>query len=115
LIRCRIAGRPQFAGAFLILQLERDLILRDGAQEIQQVLRVEADLQIRPLYSLVTVSSLSPISTDDEKIFTSPSVKLHADGARTLVGELRHALDGGADLVLLQLRDVRGPSAGRAR
>ncbi len=60
-----------------------------------------------PLYSLGTLSSLSPVSTDEEKTFTSPWREAHANGARALVGKLRHALDSGADFVLLQFRDLR--------
>src|SRR5260370_40780487 len=49
LIRDDVAGRPQFAGAFLVLQLERHVILRNRAQKVQQILGIEPDLDIRPV------------------------------------------------------------------
>ena len=66
--------RLQFARALLIFQRERHLFLRNRAQEVQQILRVEADLEIRTRIFAGTLSSDSPVSSADEKIFTSPAV-----------------------------------------
>ena len=41
------AAGLQFAGALLIFQAERNVILRNGPQEIEQILRVETNLEIR--------------------------------------------------------------------
>src|ERR1039457_1851340 len=49
LIHDAVAGRAQFAGALLILQLKGNLVLRDGAEKIEKVLRVEADLDFGAL------------------------------------------------------------------
>src|ERR1017187_6083229 len=46
LIGHAFARRPELAGALLIFQFEGDLVLCDHAQKVEQVLGVEANLQV---------------------------------------------------------------------
>ena len=60
--------RLQFAGALLVFQQsELHFVLRDCAEKIQQVLCVEADLEIRSRVFGGTLSSDSPVSSAEEK------------------------------------------------
>src|SRR4029077_12519996 len=82
-----IARRTELAGAFLILQLESDLILLDHFEEIEQVLGVEADFEIGTgVLAGYALFALAGFDAGGEDAHFAVG-ELHADGARTLVRE----------------------------
>src|SRR5262249_9039963 len=82
--------------------MDGDLVLRNHAQEIEQVLRVESDFEVGTLVipgqALFTLSHFD--GRREHPHFTVR--ELHANRAGTFVGELCDALDRAADLVLPQ-------------
>src|SRR5579862_1631250 len=97
-----VAHGTHFTGAFLVLQLEGYLLLIGGAQEIEQILGIEADFHVRPTV-LAGNAFLAFAGLDGgRKDLHLARGKLHADGPRALVGELRDALDRGAVLFAIQ-------------
>src|SRR5579862_5322957 len=69
-----VAHGTHFTGAFLVLQLEGYLLLIVARRKSSRYWALKPISMSGPPYSLGTLSSLSPVSTEDEKIFTSPAV-----------------------------------------
>ena len=90
-----------------ILEQERHLRILHRAQEIEQVLRVEADLDGRAVVS--RGNALFALSGFGNRRMNLHFVRrdAHADRARPLVGELRHAFDRAAQFFALQRHRVR--------
>src|ERR1017187_4916669 len=91
--------RPNLGRAVRILEREPDLLFGNRAQELKQVLRVETDIQRRAgILGRDTLFALARFRNGREDLDLA-GTKLHVNRTGTLVGELRHAFDGRADLV----------------
>src|ERR1043166_472648 len=83
-----VAGRSHLSCALLILQLERHVILWNRAQKIQQVIGVEADLDIRPLiFARHALFALAGLYAGREDLHLAIG-ELHATRRRALIAEL---------------------------
>src|SRR5689334_18823382 len=102
LLRRRVSYRPHLPRALLVFQLERDVVLRNRPQEVQQVLRIEPDLQVRALVfarnALFALAHLHRLRKNPDL----PGRELNPDRPRPFVGELRHPLDRRTNVVLVQ-------------
>ncbi len=100
-------GGLQFTGALLIFQRESNLSCGMARRKSSRYCALKPISRSGPVYSLGTLSSLSPVSTRGREDLHFAGRELHPNRARPLIGELRHALDGALDLVLRKLGDVR--------
>src|ERR1700683_36571 len=84
------ARRTHFTGALLVFQLKRHMLLRNHAEKIEQVLRIEPDLEIGPVIlagnAFLALAHLYRRGKNADLALR----KLHADSPRPLIGELGH-------------------------
>src|SRR5215831_17553172 len=97
-----LTARPQLARAVRILEPEDDLLLRDGAQEIHQVLGVEANFcrlaVVLRRYALLAFTGFGNRGVNLD--FTK--TELNTNRTRAFIRELRHSLDRRPEFIPLQ-------------